>query len=292
MLVGYPPGGSVDLLARALSSELSKSWGQPVIVENRPGAGGVAATNAAARSGPDGHTLLLTDQGPLTTIPFLQTDLPYDPVKDIAAVIGLVKTGALIVVPGNFPATTIADFIAAAKAKPGTLNFGSWGTAGVNHLEAEEFAAFSGISITHVPYKGAAELTRALIAGDVQITFHSTGVVAQQVKGGQLKALAYAGSTRAPLLPEVPTTAEAGLRGFETNRWLGMVASSATPRAIIQKVAADTQRVLADPAFADKQVVGMGFEVYALAPDPFAKLIEETRRKTGALLKRLKLQAN
>ena len=291
LMVAYPPGGSVELLARATGNEFARLWGQPVIVESRPGAGGVAATAAIARSAPDGYTLLLTDQGPLTSIPFLQADLPYDP-REIAAVTGLVITGALIVVPANFPASTIGEFIAAAKEKPGALNFGSWGVAGVNHLEAEQFAAFSGISLTHVPYKGAAELTRALLSNDVQIAFHSAGVVVAQIKRGQLKALAYTGAARAPLLTEVPTLAEAGLPGFETNRWLGIVGPAAMPRAIIQKIATDSQKVLAQPAFVDKQVIGMGFEVYGLPPESFAKLIEDTRRTTGALLKRLKLQVN
>ena len=294
MVIPYPPGGAVDALARAVSYELTKVWGQPVVVEGRPGAAGVTAAVAVARSVPDGYTIFFTDQVPLAIAPFIQRDLPYDPAKDFAAVIALVQSSSMFVVARNFPVNTIAELIAAAKAKPGAINFGSWGIASTAHLDTEEFSAAAGISMTHVPYKGAADMFRGLLSGEVQAAFISLGAASPQIKKGLLRAIAYGGPKRAPLMPNVPTMAESGLSGlggFAVGSALGLVVPSATPRAIINKIAADAARVVSAPAFADKYINGVGFQVFNLPPEPFEKLISENRVKYGALLKRLKLQA-
>jgi tripartite-type tricarboxylate transporter receptor subunit TctC len=292
IIIPFPPGGSVDTLARAVGSELSRLWGQPVLVDGRPGAGGVTAAVSAARSSPDGYTLFLADEGPMTIVPFMQRDLPYDPAKDFVPVIALVQAARIVVVPGGYPVNSIRELIAAAKAKPGAINFGSWGVGSVAHLAAEDFATSAGISITHVPYKGAADLSRGLLSGEVQLAFHSLGAVMGQVKDGRLKAIAYAGLKRPPLLPGVPTVAESGLPGFQSRSWLGFVVPAGTPRTIIERIAADAGRVLAIREFKDKHVEGVGFEVFNLQPEPFAQLVSETRVKNGEQLKRLKLQAH
>jgi tripartite-type tricarboxylate transporter receptor subunit TctC len=292
LVIQYPPGGSVDALARAMGSELGKLWGQAVVVEGKPGAGGITATASVAHSAADGYTILLIDQGPLTVTPFMQRDLPFDPVRDFAAVVALVQASSLVVVPANSPLNTIPELIAAAKVKPGALNYGTWGVGSVSHLGTEDFATMAGIALTHVPYKGAADVSRGLMGGEVQLAFHSVGATVAQIKQGRLKAIAYAGLKRPPLLPDVPTITESGLPGFYARSWLGIVAPAATPRTIINRIAADAGRVLAVQPFVDKYINGAGFEVFNLPPEPFARVIQETRLKNEAQIKRLKLQAH
>lgn len=292
MVISYPPGGAVDALARAVGNDLGKLWGQSVVVEGRPGAGGVSAAVAVAHAAPDGYTIFLTDHTPLAITPFLQRDLPYDPVRDFATVITVTESFSIVVVPGKFPVNSISELIAAAKTKPGAINFGSWGIGSAAHLDPEEFAAMARISMTHVPYKGAAEMFRGLLTGEIQLAFVSLGAAIPQIKQGGFKALGYGSLKRTPLLPLVPTVAESGLPGFEERSWLGLIVPAATPRPIINKIAADTARVLAVPAFKEKFIEGIGFEASSLSPDAFAQLLEETRAKRQAQLKRLNLQVN
>jgi len=292
IVIPFPPGGAVDALARGVGNELTKIWGQPVLIEGKPGAGGVTAAVAVVNSAPDGYTIYMTDEVPLTITPFMQRDLPYDPVKDFTAVIALVQSSSMFVVPRDFPTNTIAELIAAAKAKPGAINYGTWGIGSTAHLDTEEFAAAAAISMTHVPYKGFAEMSRGLLSGEVQAAFISLGAASPLIKQGRLKALAYGGAKRAPLLPDVPTMAESSLPGFQVGSSLGFLVPSATPRTIINRIAADAGRALSEPAFKDKFVDSVGFEVFALPPDPFGQLIQETRAKRQAQLKRLKLQVN
>ena len=291
LVIPFPPGGAVDALARAMANDIGKLWGQPVIVDGRPGAGAVTSAVAVAHSAPDGYTIYMTDSTPIAITPFLQRDLPYDPVKDFAPVIVAVRSSSVLVVSSSYPVNTLTEFIAAAKAKPGAVNFGSWGIASTAHLDTEEFAAAAGLNLTHVPFKGAADMFRSLMSGEIQTAFISLGAAGPLVKQGRLKALAYAAPKRAALLPDVPTTAEAGFP-FETRGWLGWIAPAATPRAVINRIAADAGQVIAVPAFREKYIEGVGFEVSGLTGEPFARLIEESRATTGALIRRLKLQAN
>jgi tripartite-type tricarboxylate transporter receptor subunit TctC len=295
IVIPYPPGGAVDTLARAVGNELSKAWAQPVLIEGKPGAAGVTAATHVARSAGDGYTVYFTDLVPLAISPFLQRDLPYDPVKDFAAVIALVQSSSMFVVARNFPVNTIGELIAAAKAKPAAINFGTWGVASTAHLDTEEFSAAAGISMTHVPYKGAADMFRGLLGGEIQVAFISLGAATPQIKQGLLRAIAYGGPKRAPLMPNVPTMAESGLPGlgaFNVGSCLGIVVPAATPRAIINRIAADAARVSGDAAFADKFINGVGFEVFNLPPEPYEKLIAQSRVKYEALLKRLKLNVH
>lgn len=289
MVVPYPPGGAVDALARAIGNELSKIWGQPVVIEGKPGAGGVTAAVAVARSAPDGYTIFLADQTPLAITPFLQRDLPYDPVKDFAAVIALVQSSSVLVVPRDFPVNTMTELITAARAKPGAINYGTWGIASTAHLNTEELATAAGIVMTHVPYKGAADVFRGLLSSEVQAAFISIGAASPQIKQGQLKALAYGGNKRSPLLPDVPTLGESGVPGFQVGSCLGFVVPGATPRAIINRIAADAGRALYVQEFKDKYIDAVGFEVFNLPPDQYAQLLIEMRLKNQAQLQRLKL---
>jgi tripartite-type tricarboxylate transporter receptor subunit TctC len=291
MVIPYVPGGAVDILARASGSEMSRIWGQPVIVDNRAGGGGVIAATAVARSPADGYTIFMTDQPPLAITPFLQRDLPFDPVKDFAAVIGLVQSYSILVVPNNFPANSVAELIAVARAKPGAINFGSWGVGSTAHLDPEDFSASARINMTHVPYKSAADMFRGLLSDEIQLVFISLGAAIPQIKQGQLKALGYGSLRRTSLLPDVPTMSESGLPGFEEQSWLGWVVPSGTPRAIINKIATDAGKMFSDQAFVDKYITGVGFEVYNLPPEPFAQVLKETRAKREAQVKRLKLTA-
>jgi len=295
MVIPYPPGGAVDTLARATGNELSKAWGQPVVIESKPGAAGVTAAAAVGQSAADGYTLFFSDLVPFTITPFLQRDLPYDPIKDFAAVIALVSSSSMLVVAKSFPANTVGEFITAAKAKPGSINFGSWGIASTAHLDTEELSAAAGISMTHVPYKGAADMFRGLLAGDVQAAFISLGAASPQIKQGLVRPLAYGAAKRALLMPEIPTMAESGLPGlgnFAVGSCLGLFVPAATPRAIINKIAADAARVSSAQAFRERFVEGVGFEVYGLPPDQFTKLLDDSRVKYEVLLKRLKLEIN
>jgi tripartite-type tricarboxylate transporter receptor subunit TctC len=291
IVIPYVAGGAVDILARAAGGEMSKIWGQPIIFDNRAGGGGVIAAAAVAHSPADGYTIFMTDQPPLAITPFLQRDIPYDPVKDFAAVIGLVQSYSILVVPNKFQANSIAELIAVARAKPGTINFGSWGVGSTAHLDPEDFSASAAISMTHVPYKSAADMFRALLTDEIQLVFISLGAAIPQIKQGQLKALGYGALKRTSLLPDVPTISESGLSGFEEQSWLGLVAPSGTPRAIVNKIASDAGKMFSDSTFVDKYVTGVGFEVYNLPPEPFAKVINDTRAKRQAQVKRLKLTA-
>ncbi len=292
IVIPVPPGGSQDTLARALANELARLWGQAVVIESRPGAGGVTAAAAVAQSAADGTTIFMADEVPLTITPFMHRNLPYDPVKDFAAVIALVQAAPTVIAPGSSAFRTIAQLVATAKAKPGAVNFGSWGLASQTHLVTEEFAALAGVHITHVPYKGGADVLRGLLSGEIQLAFTGLTPTLPHIRQGRLIAIAYAGASRSPLLPEVPTIAESGLPGFQASSWLGWSVPSATPRAIVNRIASDAGRVLSVQAFKDKYVTPVGFEVFNLPAEPFEQLISDRRRKNEALLKRLKLQGD
>src|SRR4051812_17689180 len=196
IVIPVPPGGVQDLLARAIGQELAREWGQTVLTENRPGAGGVAAADAVAKSAPDGHTIFMADEVPLTITPLLMSKLPYDPQADFVPVIALVQSSHVLAVSASSPYTSVRELIGAARAKPGSLNYGTFGAGSTGHLNTEELATLAGIKVTHVPYKGGADVLRALVAGDIQ--FAITGLTPAQplLKQGRLRAIAYTGTRR------------------------------------------------------------------------------------------------
>ncbi len=290
IVIPVPPGGVQDLIARGIGQELTRIWGQSVVTENRPGAGGVSAADAVAKAAPDGHTILMSDDVPLVISPLLIEKLPYDPVVDFAPAVALVQASHVIVVAANFPAKNLQDLISAARAQPGSINYGSFGVGSTVHLNTEEFSALAGIKLTHVPYKGGADVLRAVVAGDIQ--FAIAGLTPSQplIKQGRLRVLAYTGTRRLAELPDVPTVAEAGVAGFSTRSWFGWTLPAATPRAIIEKIAADAGRVVASPEFRAKYLVNAGLEVLNMGPDQFPQLLKDSRVKYEAQIRRLNLR--
>ncbi len=291
VLLPVPPGGLQDTLARGVTQELSRIWGQSALVENRPGAGGITAAEAVAKSAADGYTLLMADGVPLTITPFVVRKLPYDAVKDFIPVVGLVQASNIVIAPPNAPYNSIPELIATARAKPGSLNYGSFGQGSANHLGTERFAADAGVSFTHIPYKGGVDIMRAIMAGDVQFAMTGLTAALPLIKQGRMKALAWSGKRRLPTLPDVPTISE-GLPGFDSASWFGWFAPAGTPPAVVQKIASDVLKVLATPEVHDKFVHAVGLEPLNLMPDAFAQLISSERVRNEALVKRLGLQQN
>ncbi len=291
IVIPVPPGGSQDTLARAMAVDLARIWGQPVLVESRPGAGGVTAAAAVAQSPGDGYTILMTDEMSMTVTPLLHRKLSYDTARDFSAVLALVQASSIVVVPAASTINTVVDLIAEARARPGTVNYGSWGIGSATHLSTESFAAQVGISMTHVPYKGGADVLRALLSNEVQVAFTGLTATIPAIRQGRLKAIAYAGPSRPQLLPEVPTIGESGVPGFYARGWLGWLVPSSTPRAIVGKIAADAGRVISAAAFTEKYVTAVGFEVYNLPMEQFEQMLSTSRTRMDAELKRLRLQA-
>jgi len=286
MIVPVSAGGLKDVLIRGVGQELSKIWGLPVVVENRLGAAHIIATEHVVKSAPDGHTLLATDK-PWTTNPFLYSKLPYDGVNDLVPVVNLAQVTEILVANKDLPANNLRELLAYAKARPGDLNYGSFGKGSVPHIDAESLANTTSIRITHIPYKGIADVVPALVAGQIQIAFGGVPPVLPLIRQGRLKAIAYGGAQRSPMLPDVPTFAEAGLPGFEAWSWSGLLAPAATPRPVIDRIAADVGRVLAMPDIRAKYYDNVGMEMLYLGPDKFAELLRTDRAQVGALIKTL-----
>lgn len=291
VVLPVPPGGVQDLIARGIAQELSRIWGHAVVAENRPGAGGVAAADSVAKSPADGHSILMADDVPLVISPMLIAKLPYDPVADFVPVIALVQSSHVVVVAAAYPAKTLQDLIAAMRAKPGGTNFGSFGIGSTVHLNTEDLLALAGVRATHVPYKGGADVLRAVVAGDVQ--FAITGLTPAQplIKQGRLRVLAYTGARRLADMPEVPTVAEAGVPGFSTQSWFGWFVPAGTPRPVADRIAADAGRVVATPEFREKYLVPAGLAALNAGPDQFPSLMRDARVKYQALVNRLELKA-
>jgi tripartite-type tricarboxylate transporter receptor subunit TctC len=284
IVVSYPPGGPVDVLARPLAEGLQKLWGQPVIVENRPGANAIIGTDYVAKQPADGHTLLLANDPSLSSNQYLYSKLPYDPVKDLVPVAGVATTTLILLVNPALPVNSLQDVIALAKKKPGELTYGSIGPGSVTHLDAEAFASAAGIKLTHVPYKGTSEVVPALASGQIDMTLTAIGPSLPLIRSGKLKAIAIASPQRYSLLPDVPTFAEAGLP-FEARSWFGIAAPAGTPRAIIDKIAADVRRVVDTPEYREKYIAGMGLEPFPMTPDQFADFLRTDRAKYAERVK-------
>jgi tripartite-type tricarboxylate transporter receptor subunit TctC len=274
LIVPYPPGGTADAMARALGQELTTAWGQPVVVDNRPGASTIIGADVAARSPADGYTLLFTTDSTLTINPMLHKRLPYDPQKDFAPITLIGYQDLVLVVHPSVPARTLEEFVAFAKAKPGTLNYGSFGRGSQPHLAMEMFTQLAGISLVHVPAKGIAEVLSDLLSGTVQAAFVGVSA-AGLIRDGKVRGLATGGAHRSPLFGTVPTFAEKGYPQMYARAWWGIVAPAGTPRDIIDKLNAGLNRVIRDPQFQDKRMLPQGLEPAGNSPDAFAALIRE-----------------
>jgi tripartite-type tricarboxylate transporter receptor subunit TctC len=247
LVVPFAPGGQPDVVARSLAEPLSKALGQPVIVENRPGAGGNIAAEAVAKSAPDGLTLLFGTNGPLVVSPALYKDLPYDPLVDLAPVTLVGTSPNLIAVNPSLGVATLAELIAKAKAEPGKLNFASVGKGSISQLSMELLNGAAGIQTVHIPYNGGAPAVTALIAGDVQLLSLNPTALIPQVEAGKLRVLAQTSLRRSPLIANVPTVAESGYPGFEAGVWMAVMAPARTPPEALRRLHAELARIIRSP---------------------------------------------
>jgi tripartite-type tricarboxylate transporter receptor subunit TctC len=265
LIVPFAAGGAVGAVARVLSTPLSASLGQPVVIDNRGGAGGIIGMDAVAKAAPDGYTLLLAHSG-LTYMPGLYKKLPFDPVKDFAGVITAVSGSYVLAVSAQAPFKSVAELIAYAKANPGKLTYGSAGIGSTLHLAAEFFRRAAGIEILHVPYKGAAQATTDLVGGQVQMMFGPLVAIMPLADAGKLRALAVTSARRSALAPNVPTMIESGIPGFEVTGWYGLAAPAGTPKDVIEKLNSETNKALKSAELIE-QFRLQGYEPLGGTPD-------------------------
>lgn len=282
IIVPFPPGGSVDPMARVLSQKLGEALNQSVIVDNRPGGNAVIGTELTARAAPDGYTLLLTATSHVTNPLLVPTT--YDAIKDFVPVAMLSEAPVILTVNPSVPANNLKEFIALAKSEPGKLNFSSAGSGNPNHLAGELFNRMAGVKTTHVPYKGGAPAVADLLGGHVDFTYGSPIIVLPHIKSGKLRALAVSGPTRLASLPDVPTFAEAGLPGYEIRIWYGLLAPAGTPKEIVARLNKEINRILALPEV-NEQIEAAGMQRFVLEPDQFEALMKQDADKYGRIIK-------
>ena len=283
-IVGFTPGGPSDIIARALGQKLSETWGQQVVIENRPGAGGNIAAEVAARSAPDGYTWLLGNNSILATNQSLYRTLPFDPQRDFAPVaLVAIQPNILVVNPG-VPATTVKELIALAKARPGQLNYASSGAGAAAHLAAALFCSMAGVEMIHVPYKGAQPALTDVIAGQAQLMFATSASAIPYIKAGRLRALAVTTSRRSSGVPDLPTVSEAALPGFEAITWHGVVVPSATPVALVERLNADIVQALRSRDLRER-LESLGAELAPGSPQDFANYIAREIPKWAKVVK-------
>jgi len=275
IVVPYPPGGGGDLLGRLFSARLSQFWGQPVLVENKPGAATIIGTDAVAKAEPDGYTLLVTSDSSITSNPHLYPKLSYDPLKDLAPVTLLIRSNMVVVVHPSVPARTLTELVALAKAQPGKLNYSSFGSGSQPHLLFEALQREAGINITHVPYKGLGPALTATVAGEVQMTLASAATAIGQIDSGKLRPLAITRADRSPLMPELPTLKDSGFPSIDPQAWFGLFAPGGTPPAIVNKIQHDVAQILLDPEFMEREITRRGYTAGGLNSEAFAAFIKE-----------------
>jgi tripartite-type tricarboxylate transporter receptor subunit TctC len=269
IVVAYPPGGGIDVLARQLADKLTPAWGQPVVVENKPGANTIVATDAVAKSAADGHTILMTTDATFSINPHLYAKLPYDSQRDFMPVTMLVLLHQLLVAHPSLQANTLEELIKLAKAKPGAINYASYGSGSQPHLAGEMLKNKAGIDLVHVPYKGISLAVPAVMAGEVQLTFAGIATSMGPLKAGRLKPIAIGGAKRSPLLPQVPTFGELGYPEVETHAWFGLFLPAGSPREAAARIYEDTKKILDEPQFRQPQLIDKGYEVVASSPQDF-----------------------
>lgn len=280
-ILPYTAGGNTSILARLVGQKLTESWGQQVLIDYRPGGNTTIGTDALAKAPPDGYTILLTTA--THTIVNPQFPTPYDPVKDFAPVATLTSSEKLMVVHPGLPASTLQEFIALAKSRPGQFNYASPGSGGVQHLAGELFNILAGVKMQHVPYKGGGPAINDLLGGHIQLSFQNSIAVIGHVKTGRLKALAVSGESRLTALPQVPTFAEAGLPGFDVNTWFGVLAPAGTPRAIVDMLSGEIRQALSAPDNVEK-LSSQGMDPFISTPEQFAALIKADMAKYARII--------
>ena len=280
----FPPGGGVDITARALAAELAKQLGQPVTVENKPGAGGNIAAAEVAKAAPDGYTLFLTLNALHAISPLLYAKLPFDAVKDFAWITTLVQFNNVLVVPAASPAKTVQELVALAKSQPGKLTFASSGNGTNLHLTGELFKSMAGVDIQHVPYKGSAPAMTDLLGGQVTMMFETIPAAISQVKSGKLRALGVTGAKRSPLFADVPTIAESGLPGFEVQSWYGLVAPAATPAEIVARLNAESVKGAGSKEFRER-MEPLGFDIVTGTPERMLEMVKADAARWAPVVK-------
>jgi tripartite-type tricarboxylate transporter receptor subunit TctC len=282
-IVAAPAGSSLDVLARTIGDKLKDRLGQPVVVEDRPAAGGTAATDLVAKSAPDGYTMVISFNGPLAFGPHLYSKLPYDPQKDLAPVITTSSQPNVLVVNASLPIRSIKELIAYAKANPGKLNYASVGNGSSSHLTMELLKTTAGIDIVHVPFNGSPPAVTATIQGETQMMFAVMQPLQAQIQAGKLRAIAVTTAKRFVLLPDLPAIAEAGYPGFEALAWNGVLVAAGTPRAIVQRLNAEMNAILKDPTV-KSALNAQGFELVGGTPEDFARLISTESSKWAPVI--------
>ncbi len=284
IVVAYPPGGGIDILARSLADKLSAPWGQPVVVENKPGANTILAADLVAKA-TDGHTVLMTSEGTFSINPHMYAKLPYDAQRDFLPVTLLVLLQQLLVANPSLPANNLAELIALAKARPGSINYASYGSGSQPHLSGEMLKYKAGIDLVHVPYKGISLAVPAVMAGEVQLTFSGIATSMALLKSGRIKPIAIGGPRRSPLLPEVPTFAELGYPEVQTHAWFGLFLPAGAPKEAALRIYRDTKSILDDPQFRQPQLIDKGYEVVGSSPAEFSDYLKNDLAARGIAVK-------
>jgi tripartite-type tricarboxylate transporter receptor subunit TctC len=272
-VISFTPGSSTDILGRLVMQKVSESWGQPVVVENRGGAGGSLAANTVAKSPADGYTLLIDSSAHAVT-PAIYATLPYDTLKDFVDIAPLAVQPNMLVVPANSPYKSVMDLVDAAKARPGAINFASAGVGSGTHLNLERFIAAAGIKVTHIPFKGTPEVMSALFGNSVDCYWAPISAIMSSITGGKVRALAVSTSKRSSQLPDVPTTSEAGVSGADSPLWFGIWAPAGTPADVVLRISTDVRKALANPEVHQK-LASLGNDVLDMSPEQFARFVRE-----------------
>jgi len=283
MIVPFGAGGPTDVFTRALSEELRKSLGQPIVMENRPGAGTIIGSTEVARAAPDGYTLLMIS-ATQTTVETLNPNKPYRLMRDFVPVAPLMNSELVLVVPQRSPVNSLKELIALAKQKPGTLNYGSSGPGSNYHMAGELIKNLAGLDIQHVPYKGSTGARADIISGQIDMMFDSVPTMASTIDDGRVKALGTSGKARSPILPNVPTLAEAGLPGYDATIWIGVMAPAGTPKPVVDKLNAEINKILSRPDIAESWR-RQGANTMVMTPDAFGRYIESEIERWGKLIK-------
>jgi tripartite-type tricarboxylate transporter receptor subunit TctC len=290
LIAPFAAGGGADYVARVAGQKIGAALGQPVVIDNRGGAGGAIGTELAARSPADGYTLLLGSQGPFAILPVISTRLAYDPLKDFAPVTVMCSFPFLLVVNPSLPVKSVQELIALARAKPGQLNFGSPGNGATTHLATELLKVLAKIDVVHVPYKGVAPAVADLLGGQLQFMSGDLSTLMPQVKAGKLRALAVTGAKRSTLVPDLPTIAESGVPGYEASGWFGVIAPAAAPRDVVGRLSAALMKGIME-ADARERLAALGGEVVPNTPAEFATRIRDDLAKWRKLIAVIGLKA-
>jgi tripartite-type tricarboxylate transporter receptor subunit TctC len=289
LVLGFPAGTNVDVLARPIAQRMTEMLGQPVVVDNRPGATGLIANEFVAKAPPDGYSLLVAPGSSLTSAPHLKLKMPYDALKDFVPIIQINSFPQVLIVNPTVPAKTVKELIALARAKPGTLTFGSSGTGSAFHLAGELFKSMAKIEMLHVPYKGGNVALNDLLGGRLDLMFYSLAIANPQIKAGKLRAIAVTGLKRDPLQPQLPTVDESGLKGYEIIGWHGFLAPAGTPPDIVRRVNATVAKILVTTEIRDLWA-SQGMEVVVNTPEQFAQRIRADYEKYGRIVKAVGIQ--